>query len=313
MRGALVTAQRAHAELERLGDEYGAVWALRLIGNFQGWLGRSGDAERTWKDALELAEHVSPRLRDEIRGWLLWEAWWGPPKIPEGIARCDDYLDEARRSGYKRFEAIALEIRAALKAWQGSFDEARADMSAGRALSRELGDMIWWASSSMLEADLEFGAGDPQAAYDVLAEGHEVLAAHAETGFLATVVGMRSQAAFLLGRDAEALELADEVGRLSSKDDFEPRSRIALVRALVIARRGDFDRADELLQEAANLIEPTDYIFLHIGLNEARGEISRLAGRPVAERAALERALAVAEEKGHLVAAARAMERLAEL
>jgi len=165
----------------------------------------------------------------------------------------------------------------------------------------------------MLEADLEFGAGDPQAAYDVLAEGHEVLAAHAETGFLATVVGMRSQAAFLLGRDAEALELADEVGRLSSKDDFEPRSRIALVRALVIARRGDFDRADELLQEAANLIEPTDYIFLHIGLNEARGEISRLAGRPVAERAALERALAVAEEKGHLVAAARAMERLAEL
>jgi len=143
MRGALVTAQRAHAELERLGDEYGAVWALRLIGNFQGWLGHSGDAERTWKDALELAEHVSPRLRDEIRGWLLWEAWWGPPKIPEGIARCDDYLDEARRSGYKRFEAIALEIRAALKAWQGSFDEARADMSAGRALSRELGDMIW--------------------------------------------------------------------------------------------------------------------------------------------------------------------------
>src|SRR5439155_766405 len=69
MRVALQAAEKAHAELERLGDEYGAIWALRLIGNFQGWLGNSRESERTWRRALERAEPVHPRLRGERPTW----------------------------------------------------------------------------------------------------------------------------------------------------------------------------------------------------------------------------------------------------
>jgi class 3 adenylate cyclase/tetratricopeptide (TPR) repeat protein len=313
MRDALVAAEEAHAELERLGDEYGAVWALRVIGNFQGWLGRSRESERTWRGALERAERVDPRLRDEILTWLLWELWWGPDTAEEGCRRCDDYLERARRSGSKGLEGIALNIRGVLEAYRGEFEKARSDIRAGRALQRDLGDTISWAGTAMLEGEIELTAGDPRAAYDVLAEGHRVLAEYAETGYLATVVGLQAQAALGLGREDEALELTDETDRLAQRDDFEPRARLRLVRAVVQARRGDIGRAEELVREAAGLIEPTDYLFLYVNLNLVRAEIARLAGRPDAEREALEKALAPAEEKGCLVAAEQIRERLSVL
>jgi class 3 adenylate cyclase len=101
----------------------------------------------------------------------------------------------------------------------------------------------------------------------------------------------------------EALELTDETERIAAPDDFEPHARKRLVRGRALARRGDVDAADELLREAAEIIEPTDFAILHLELAFARAEVERLAGRPAGERQALERALAVAEAKGDIVAA----------
>jgi tetratricopeptide (TPR) repeat protein len=173
--------------------------------------------------------------------------------------------------------------------------------------------MIWWAGTSMLEGELELTAGNPEAAYDALTEGHEALAAHAETGYLATVVGIRAQAALELGREDEALELADEAERLAQEDDFEPHARVRLIQARILARRGDFERARELLAEATELVDATDYAFLHVEVGTVAATVHRLAGDPVAERAALGKALAAAEQKGHFVAEKRIRERLAEL
>jgi class 3 adenylate cyclase/tetratricopeptide (TPR) repeat protein len=313
MREALEGIEEAHAELERLGDEYGAIWALRLRGCFYAWLGNSRKACAIWADALPRAERISPRLTNELMIWLLWEAWWGPDRAEEGIRRCDEYLERASRLGAKRLEAVALNLRAALKAYRGELDEARDDIRTGRGILQELGDPMWWAGASMVEADLEFTADDPQAAYDRLSEGHAGFAGLAATGYLATVVGLRAQAALQLGREDEALELADETERLSQPDDFEPLGRLRLVRALIHARRGEVERADELMREAVAYIAPTDYLVLVLELGFVEADIGRLLGRPDAERAGLERALAAAETKGNVVAAARARERLAEL
>ena len=124
---------------------------------------------------------------------------------------------------------------------------------------------------------------------------------------------MRAQAALELGRDDEALELTDETERLAQCDDFEPHSRRRLVRARALARRGEFETAEELVREAAELVEPTDYTILHQELAFAQADVARLAGRRHEERRALERALEVAEAKGNVVAAKRARGRLAEL
>jgi tetratricopeptide (TPR) repeat protein len=160
---------------------------------------------------------------------------------------------------------------------------------------------------------MELSAGDPERAYAAAAEGHDVLAASAETGYLTTVVGYQAQAALALGRDDEALRLADEARELAAVDDFEPRGRERFVRAQVLARRGDFTAADELIAAAAELVDPTDWLDLRIELALARAEVARVAGRFGEEREALARALSVAEAKGNVAVAERARTRLAAL
>ena len=100
-------------------------------------------------------------------------------------------------------------------------------------------------------------------------------------------------------------ELADEALRLAQKDDFEPHSRSRLVRARILARQGDFEGARQLLGEAEELIETTDYAFLFIEVGAAASEVHRLAGDAEAERAVLEKALGAAEQKEHRVAEQR--------
>jgi tetratricopeptide (TPR) repeat protein len=245
-----------------------------------------------------------------VRSWMIWASWWGPMTVDESIRLCDETLAVTRS---KRVEAHALIMRGAAKAASGRLDEGREDIGAGRGIFRDLGDRIWWSGSSMVEAEVELTADNPQRAYDVVAEGHEILAASAETGYLATVVGLQAHAALDLGLDDEALECAGEARAMAAPDDFEPHARERLVRAQLLARRGDFAGAAELIAAAATLVDPTDYVILHLDLAFARAEVARLAERPDEQRDALERALLVAETKGNVVAAERARKRLAAL
>ena len=309
MRDQFATCERALVDLERVGDDEGAAWALRLAGNFKAWLGSSSGAEELWARALELAERTSPRLADDVRMWVPWLLWWGPTPTDEGIRRCDELI---RHTTSKRVEANALLIRGNLKAARGRLHEGRADSGAGRGGFYELGDLLW-AGAAMVLADTELLVGEEERAYELLAEGHAILAKGHETGYLSTVVGMQAQAALEVGRVDEALELADEAVRISARDDFEPQARSRMVRARVLARRGQREAADEQIHEAAELVEPTEYAILHLELAFARADVERLAGRHEGERQALERALEVAEAKGNQVAAERARERLAAL
>lgn len=189
---------------------------------------------------------------------------------------------------------------------QDYVEEGRQEMAAGRALLHDIGDRISWAGSSMVEAETELAAGNPGRADEVLAEGQKALTESAETGFLGTVVAMRAQAVLALGRDDEALRLSEETCALAARDDFDPRARAQFVQGVVLARRGDFAGADELVAAAAALIEPTDYAILHLDLAFARAEVAQLAGRVSEAREALEHALALAEGKGSVLGANRA-------
>ena len=218
-----------------------------------------------------------------------------------------------KRSTSKRLEAIALLMRGAAKAGQGNLAEGREDMRAGRDLLHDLGDQVFWGGTSMVVAETELAVGVPTVAYDALEAGYDVLVRSAETGYVATVVAYRAQAALELGREDEALAFADEAERIGQRDDFEPHARQRLVRARVAGRRGQFEQAEELLREAAAIIEPTDYFIVEIDWALAEAEIARLVGNTEREREALERALSAAEAKGALVIAARARQQLAGL
>jgi ATP/maltotriose-dependent transcriptional regulator MalT len=139
------------------------------------------------------------------------------------------------------------------------------------------------------------------------------MSGQAATGYVATIVGFRAAAALELGREDEALAFADETARMAQADDFEPHVRHWCVRARVLARRGEHDAAQEAIQKALELAEPTDYLPLRAYVSLSRAELADLAGRQHEQRAALEEALRLSELKGDVETAQRARESLAEI
>jgi tetratricopeptide (TPR) repeat protein len=302
MTEGLAEAQAALADLDRIGDDDGAVWALRVIGALVGWLGSNGEAQAHWRRAVERGGRADNRFVNDVLGWMLLGAWFGPTSAEEVRELADEAL---RTTSSKRLESYARIVRGVAIAAQGRLEEGRAEVRVGKMLLHDLGDLISWAGLSGMEGEMELGSGSPDNAYRALAEGAELLAARSETGYLATVLSMQSLAALELGRHEEALSLTGKAIEIAVQDDIDPYARDRVVRGRVAAQRGDFGTADELLEEAGRLIEQTDFATLQLNVALARAEVARLAGRTDEERAALADALAIAEAKGHTVAVQR--------
>jgi len=81
----------------------------------------------------------------------------------------------------------------------------------------------------------------------------------------------------------------------------------------VLARRGDHDAAAKAIQAAVATVKATEYVPLREFAALALAEVERLAGRAEGERAALEEALRLAEQKGNVVTAGRVRDRLVAL
>jgi class 3 adenylate cyclase len=309
---ALARAEEAGSELARLGDDEGVAWALRVAGCFISWLGSSAEGERRWARALEHAKRAgsSGQIAD-ILMWRAWALWWGPTPADEGIRQANEIIEQA--VGHPQLEAIATIVRGCLKGFQGEIEEGREDVRTGRALLRDTVQFGNWAGTGMIEADLELAAGQPAAAEAVLRESYEFMSPTAETGYIATIVDYRAMAALELGREDEALALADEVERIAQPEDFEPHVRQACVRARVLARRGEHDAAAKSIQPAVARGGETDYLTVRAYMAISLAEVERLAGRADGERRALEDALRISEQKGDLLTAKRVREQLREL
>jgi class 3 adenylate cyclase/tetratricopeptide (TPR) repeat protein len=307
--GALDEARETLALLERLGDEEGVVAALSLIGTLTFWLGSNSDAQVYWRQALEKAGHASPRVANHVRSWLLLSCAFGLTPVDETIRLCDETIAE---TSSKRLEAIALIVRGTSKAHLGRLEEGREEADEGRAILLELGHRMTWAGTSQVVAEMEILVGSVERAEELLAEGQETLVASDETGFQASVLSGFARVALELGHDDDALRRANEAAALASSDDIEPHLTAHLIRAHVLARRGDLEGARRELAEAEEPIEAMDQVMLHLQLVLARAEIARLADREVERREALEQGISVAEAKGYLVTVSRLRERLAQ-
>ena len=312
MEAALVGADEAGSELARLGDDEGVAWALRVSGNFVAWLGSTAEAERRWSRGLEHAERAASfgQIAD-ILMWRAWGLWWGPTPVDEGIRQLNEITEQA--VGHPQLEVTASIVRGSLRGMQGNEEQGRDEVKAGRARLHDIGQLGNWAGTAMIEAELELGAGQPEAAAAVLSESYEFMSRMAETGYLATIVDYRALAALELGRDDEAMAFADEVERIAQPEDFEPHVRQACVRARVLARRGDHDAAATVIQAAVARAAETDYLTLRTYAAISLAEVERLAGRTEGERSALEEALRICEQKGDLLTAKRVREQLGEL
>jgi class 3 adenylate cyclase/tetratricopeptide (TPR) repeat protein len=297
------------ALFERIGDEAGLADAWACTARFRFYMGQCSAAESAYERAVEGARRLGDRRRE--RDWLEWSVGvkrFGPTPAADVLAFNDELLE---RAGHPpRLSATLQIMSASMTAMLGRFSEARAMVAAASPLVAEFG-LVPSLTRHMEGGYVELVAGDAQAAANVFREGWDALGELGETGFRSTLGTQLAQALAVLGEDAEAEAVLDEVARLVQVDDFDPQTRMRSVRATILARRGETAEAERLAREAVAIVAPTDYIDVSADAHVALANVLAAAGRRDESAGELRTALELYERKGNAVRAAQVRKRLA--
>ena len=297
------------ALFERIGDEVGLAEAWAYMAQHRFFMGQCSAAESALERAVEGARRLGDRNREQD-----WLEWWvgvkrfGRTPAADVLAFNDELLE---RAGHPpRLSATLKILSASATAMMGRFDEARAMIAEAGPLVAEFG-LVASLTRFMEGGYVELLAGDVRAAADEFREGWEVLGEVGETGFRSTLGTQLAQALAVLGEDAEAEVVLDEVARIVQADDFDPQARMRSVRATVLARRGETAEAERFAREAIAIVAPTDYIDGLADAHAVLADILVAAERRDESSSELQAALELYERKGNTVRAAQVRERLA--
>jgi DNA-binding SARP family transcriptional activator/class 3 adenylate cyclase/tetratricopeptide (TPR) repeat protein len=297
---------------EELGDELGLARAWRLLQQAR-YLGRQSAASVDAAErALEHARKADDVLEEvEIIDWLGVAIFMGATPAPEAARRVEAHL-EAVRAG-RGGESVLLACLAGLMAMQGRLAEARALIDRARPvvdepayMSRQYVVPFHWGWTELL-------ADDPAAAERALRPTLAPLEAIGETSAYCAIVALLAEAVYRQGRHQEAEELTRISEKASHLNDVFAHITWRPVRAKALARRGAFDEAEELAAETLAFASESDFLNAHGDALLDLAEVRELAGRPDEALPALEQALALFEQKGNVVSAARARSALERL
>jgi len=299
------------AKLDELDDEPGLAEAWYLVGNLEGWLGRSELSVRSHGTAMEHARRAGNRRLIGLSVGLpvIMEAW-GFGAAPDGLRVCDELLTKYQGTSIEPSLRIA---RSLYLSFLGEAEAAQGEHTAGVELYRQFGNELFGAATGMSLADLRMRAGRLEEAEAAAREGADRLERLGEQGFRSTVAGFLAEALCRQGRYEEADEWARTTADLAMEGDFDPEFRWRAVRARVLAHRGEFEEAEKLAREGVEIVEQTDW-WLHRGqAQSALGEVLELAGRVDQACASYEQAVDAFERKGVLPDAEAARQRLKQL
>jgi DNA-binding SARP family transcriptional activator len=299
------------AVFERDGDEVGLCQAWRLRAAVHWIQASSAEAEDAWRQAAVHARRAGDeRQLTEVLGWLASAALWGPTPAPEGIGRCERYLEEV--GSHQTGEAVILNHLAGLYAMQDRATEARALLARGMAAFEELG-VTMTSSVTHPASFVAMLGGDAATAEAHLRRDYQGLEAMGEKGYLATTAAFLAQAIAAQGRHDEAERFIAVSREMAGGEDLSAQMVWQGLQARILTGQGRFEEAERLARAAVALAERTDFLNQHgDALLELAGLLAE-AGRASEAVAAVRAALGLYERKGNLVAAARARHQVERL
>jgi class 3 adenylate cyclase/tetratricopeptide (TPR) repeat protein len=290
--------------LQRMQDRLGLAKAWYLLAYLDWAIGLSEHAGGEVERALELV-----RLAGNER----WEAnalrlhclivYWGPAPLAEVERHNRDALEVARRARLRNLEAGALTIFARTAAMRGDFDSARRFIRQATDITTELGELLTQAADSISEGIVELLAGDLDAAEQALRNGHRELERMGGIGPLATVAAMLARVLLRQERYEEAEGFTRHCEQVAASHQLDVQAKWRSIRAVVHARRGELEVAEELVQEAVSRAEATDQVEVQAEIRADLGEVLRTAGRHEEAARQYNRALQLYERKGNVMAA----------
>jgi tetratricopeptide (TPR) repeat protein len=292
---ALAECEAAATMLEADGDLEGAAEAWLSIGKLRFFLGNSPGDEQAFERAAAYARRSGSRQTELASSqWLA--LIFNSLRIPADVAvdRAEQLLTAA--SGELWTEAGILMTLAHLYAYSGRFAEARTAIARSRSLFAGFGAELKWAiSGTTVASSIERIADDPAAAERLLKEGCEVLRGLGERGYLSSATSKLADAVYAQGRLEKAERLTQEAQGLATADDTDAQIRWRTIKAKLLARRGQFQAAQRLADEAVALVSQTGWGSLTGEVLVGKAEVSQLAGMVNEAEDNLQRALKLYE------------------
>lgn len=302
-------AEQAIAVLADARDDEGLASAYLLLHQASDQASVLHNPQELLALAREHARAAGAHMLEGLAAsWLCIVLRHGPLPVDEATRLVTEILDDPP-TRYAR--ASALGGLADLRAMQGAFDEARALVAENHAIIEELGLLQTAAADLIAVADVEFDAGDLQAAERILREALDRLG-ELKDRVSATNAAWRLALILLQeGRDDEAEGLLEQYDRVDA-GRFVNTWR-SVLGATVAARRGESERALELLDETDRSLESLQESGMHADVLLQSAEASTALGRTSDAAERLRLAAGIARRLGYVVAERRAEATLAEL
>ena len=300
---------RANLQMfEAAGDAEGAALAWAIIGSVLWNRCRASEAGTAWRRAVDLFDQAgNDWLASEYLGWLSSVWAWGPAPCDEALVALEALAEEARGRPTAELE-VATSIGTVLM-FLGDLEGARRRFEASDRKMREFGLWLPLAHSSQLAGVLALLSGNAAGAEAILAPAASALEQMGSSA-LSIIAAFLAQALYALGR----FDAADEAALKALAFPDGSATTIALgVRGMVEARRGNVDPAERFARQALEAIEGTDFTIDRADARIALAEVLELAGRGSEAADVTSEAIALYEQKGNVLQARQARERLDRL
>ncbi len=249
------------------------------------------EGQNALERALAYAREAGDRREEaDILWWVEVSFVFGPLLAEEGIRRTEEILAENRYDG--TVKAGSLGALGILYAMRGRFAEARDHFARGIAILEELGITLRVVTRQHFFADIELLADNPAAAERAMRWAYD---REREMGEKADIPGTANR-------------LADALYRQERFDEAEDWVEIAGgrgkgIRALLSARRGEFDQAERLAREVEAATAHGQNLNARGTALMRLGEVLSMAGRSTEAVPSVNEAVHVYERKGNLVSA----------
>ena len=235
--------------------------------------------------------------------WLVVTRFLGPLKAAEAIASAEKFVLSVPDD--RSAQGAFLILRGGFAAMAGQVEEARELCGTGRAIFEELGLRRKLAVMTMITAMADMTAGDPVTAERDLRWAFEVLESVGERAWLAPAAAMSAHTLIAQGRNEEAEQFITMAERSAHNADVWVRVTSRIIRAMLLLRAAEFERATALAREAVDLVEKTDWLMLQGYSWTILALVSYTNGKPREGTEALEHALRAYEQKGDTAVSAQ--------
>jgi tetratricopeptide (TPR) repeat protein len=296
-------AGRAIAIFETTDDELGLSRAWRLVAQAHYLDSDAAGCAQASERALVHARRAADRFEVfEIVEWLVIALLFGPTPAAEAYARCRALLEEEWDDF--RLPTEISSAAATLAAMLGRTEDARDLVRRSRDAMAEAEEWVWIVT--FWHSYISVWYGDPAAAEEELRPAYDALKRIGDASHFNSIAHALSNAVYLQGRYAEAEALTEECERASGPNDIYSQILWRSTRAKALARRGAFETARELAQEAVALGEASDFLLAHADALADLAEVLALEGRADDAEPVLEAAIRRYEDKGNVLAATAA-------